>query len=137
MHAFALLTVLAHDRHVPAVHAEQPDDPAVELKYPTGHAKPTPVIAAAVTAPVPLTVPVQEPAVHGLGERDKIVAPAESVPPVITMPTETEPDVTDEIVRLPDVTVPATTPVAVPTGQKAPAGHCAVHALDESPLAAP
>ena len=74
-----------------------------------------------------LTVPVHEPVVHGFGESVKIVVPAVTPEPLITMPTASEPDATAVIESAVVVIEPVATPVAAPVEQYAPAGHCAEH----------
>jgi hypothetical protein len=78
------------------------------------------------TACETLTVPVHVAAVHGFGESVRMVVPAATPAPEMTMTTASEPDVTAEMESAVPAIAPVATPVAVPAGQKAPAGHCAV-----------
>jgi hypothetical protein len=129
--------VFAHARHEPAVHAAHAPAPGAALKKPGAHARPTPVSAVDVTVCDALTVPVHAPAVHGFGESVRMVVPAATPAPAMTMPTASEPDVTAEMESAALAIAPVATPVAVPAGQAAPAGHCAVHVAALRAPAAP
>ena len=130
------MALLAQERQKPGVQATQAPAPAASLKKPGEHAKPAPVSVVATVCDA-LTVPEHKAAVHGLGVSVKMVVPSATPEPVTTMPTEREPDVTPLMVSPVPEMVPVTTPVAVPTGQRAPAGHWPVQASVGRLLAAP
>ncbi len=119
--------MLAQERQKPCVQATQAPAPAASLKKPGEHARPAPV-SVVVTVCDALTEPEHDAAVHGFGVSVKMVVPSATPEPVTTMPTEREPDVTLLMVITVPEMVPVTTPVAVPAGQRVPAGHWPVQA---------
>ncbi len=80
-------------------------------------------MSVTVTVCDALTVPEHGAAVHGFGVSVKMVVPSATPEPVTTMPTEREPDVTPLTESPVPEMAPVTTPVAVPAGQRVPAGH--------------
>jgi hypothetical protein len=94
------------------------------------------VSAVDVTVCDALTVPVHV-EVQGFVESVRMVVPSVTPAPVMTIPTEREPDAVAVMVSaVPDM-APVDTPVAVPAGQNVPAGHCSVHVVALRLSAAP
>jgi hypothetical protein len=128
--------VPALERHEPAGHAVHEPAPAA-LKKPGAHATPTPVSVLDAIVCDALTVPAHVPEVQGFGESVRMVVPVATLVPVMTMPTEREPDATAEMVSAVPAISPVTPGAAKPAAQNDPAGHCAVHALVCRPVEAP
>ncbi len=120
---FAKSAELAQERQKPGVQAAQAPAPAAALKEPGGHARPTPVSVLVDSVCDVLTVPAHVPEVQGFGESVRTVVPAATPAPATTMPTERVPDDTAEMESPTPTIEPEATPVAVPAGQRVPAGH--------------
>ena len=92
--------------------------------------------AVDVTVCDALTVPVHV-EMQGFVVSVRMVVPVVTPAPVMTMPTEREPDAT----AVTDSALPVMEPVnpgaMKPAAQNAPAGHCPEHVLAERPVAAP
>ncbi len=107
------------------------------LKNPGAHAMPTPVSVLDAIVCDALTVPAHAAEVQGFGESVRIVVPVATLVPVMTMPTEREPDATAEMVSAVPVISPVTPGAAKPAAQNDPAGHCAVQAFVCWPVESP
>jgi hypothetical protein len=94
------------------------------------------VSAVDVTVCDALTVPVHV-EVQGLVVSVRMVVPVVTPAPVMTMPTEREPDAVAVMVSAVPAMAPVDTPVAVPAGQYVPAGHCSEHNVALRLCAAP
>ena len=125
------------DKQEPAGHAVHEPAP-MALKKPGAQARPTPVsVVDDTTCDPPVTVPVHDPDAHGFGDSVRIAVPLATPVPVMTMPTEREPDAVAVMVSAVPAMAPVDTPVAVPAGQYVPAGHCSEHIVALRLCAAP
>jgi len=129
---------------VPLLDKQEPAGQAVHepapmtLKKPGAQARPTPVsVVDDTTCDAPVTVPVHDPDVHGFGDSVRMAVPVATPAPVMTMPTEREPDATAVTDSALPVMEPVTPGAMKPAAQNAPAGHCAVHVLADRPVVAP
>jgi len=94
------------------------------------------VSAVDVTVCDALTVPVHV-EMQGFVVSVRMVVPVVTPAPVMTMPTEREPDAVAVMVSAVPAMAPVDTPVAVPAGQYVPAGHCSEHVVALRLCAAP